>query len=395
MLAFRIRQIGSFLIVFGSLIGSVQADAWKRHVIDDSAAGADGVRLLDIDQDGKLDMATGGEEAGLVRAYLHPQFSRVKQRWPQVTVGNVPKPEDAVFCDLDQDGRFDLISCCEGSNKSVFVHWSPKDVGQLLTSSSWTTEAIPALVGQQAWMFCVPGQIDGIGGPDLIVGSKGENASISLLINPARSRELNSWQAIRLRDSGWIMSLQLHDMNQDGAIDILLSDRRGTRRGVYWLENPGVEKIRNPESWREHLIGGQDHEVMFLDRFDFDADGRPEILTATQQGQLLLFSDRDGKWSAETIELPKGFRRGKGVAAGDIDKDGSIDFAATTEDGSVAWYRNTEQGWQIVPISTRDGIKFDRAELIDLDGDGDLDLITCEERTGLGVIWYENPLLSQ
>ena len=395
LLAFRIRQIGSFLIVIGSLTTSTQAETWKRHVIDDSAEGADGVRLQDIDQNGKQDIATGWEEAGLVRAYLHPGFDRVQQRWPQVTVGKVPKPEDAVFCDLDQDGRFDLISCCEGRTKSVFVHWGPKDAGQLLTPSSWTTEAIPALAGQQQWMFCAPGQLDGVGGPDLIVGSKGKNASISLLINPETSRHLNEWQVIQLRDSGWIMSIQLHDMNDDGWVDILLSDRRGPRRGVYWLQNPGVEQVTNPEAWREHLIGGQDHEAMFLDRFDFDADGRPEILTATQQGQLLLFSYQDGNWSAQTIELPKGFRRGKGVAAGDIDKNGSVDFAVTTEDGSVAWYRNTERGWQVEPISTGDGIKFDRAELLDLDGDGDLDLLTCEERTKLGLIWYENPLLDQ
>jgi hypothetical protein len=30
-------------------------------------------------------------------------------------------------------------------------------------------------------------------------------------------------------------------------------------------------------------------------------------------------------------------------------------------------------------------------QLLALDGDGDLDVITCEERDQLGVIWYENP----
>ena len=29
--------------------------------------------------------------------------------------------------------------------------------------------------------------------------------------------------------------------------------------------------------------------------------------------------------------------------------------------------------------------------MIDLDGDGDLDLLTCEEVHDLGVFWYENP----
>ena len=41
---------------------------------------------------------------------------------------------------------------------------------------------------------------------------------------------------------------------------------------------------------------------------------------------------------------------------------------------------------------TIEGVKFDRIETIDLDGDGDLDVLTCEERDNLGVIWYENPL---
>ena len=42
-------------------------------------------------------------------------------------------------------------------------------------------------------------------------------------------------------------------------------------------------------------------------------------------------------------------------------------------------------------VSGPEGIKFDRIELLDLDEDGDLDIITCEEKAGLGVVWYENP----
>ena len=43
-------------------------------------------------------------------------------------------------------------------------------------------------------------------------------------------------------------------------------------------------------------------------------------------------------------------------------------------------------------ISGSDGVKHDLVELLDLDGDGDLDVLTCEERKNLGVFWYENPL---
>ena len=47
-------------------------------------------------------------------------------------------------------------------------------------------------------------------------------------------------------------------------------------------------------------------------------------------------------------------------------------------------------------ISGAPGIKFDLVRLLDLDGDGDLDVLTNEEqeaRTGLGVMWYENPAI--
>ncbi len=38
-----------------------------------------------------------------------------------------------------------------------------------------------------------------------------------------------------------------------------------------------------------------------------------------------------------------------------------------------------------------EGSKFDLIQAVNLDGDGDLDLLTCEERDNLGVFWYENP----
>ncbi len=52
----------------------------------------------------------------------------------------------------------------------------------------------------------------------------------------------------------------------------------------------------------------------------------------------------------------------------------------------------TEQHWAAHDISGAAGSKFDLIELIDLDADGDLDVVACEEVANLGVFWYENPL---
>ena len=47
--------------------------------------------------------------------------------------------------------------------------------------------------------------------------------------------------------------------------------------------------------------------------------------------------------------------------------------------------------WNTQAISGVRGSKFDLVQLLDLDGDGDLDVITTEEKSNLGVMWYENP----
>lgn len=53
----------------------------------------------------------------------------------------------------------------------------------------------------------------------------------------------------------------------------------------------------------------------------------------------------------------------------------------------------TENVWEPHKIAGIEGSKFDLVELLDLDGDGDLDVITCEEGENIGVIWYENPTI--
>ena len=104
-------------------------------------------------------------------------------------------------------------------------------------------------------------------------------------------------------------------------------------------------------------------------------------------------------WENHAFELPFGLPLGKSLAVGDIDLDGRVDVVSTNRGSEpakcVAWQTwegsPADRKWKENDIGGIEGAKFDLIELIDLDKDGDLDVVTCEEVAGLGLIWYENP----
>lgn len=386
--------------------------AWPRHTIDDSSLGADGVRLGDLDGDGLLDIASPWEQGGLVRVYLNPGVDGLRERWPAVTVGEVGDPEDAFFADLDGDGQLEVVSSCEGETRSIFVHWAPSDPAALLDSGAWTTEKLPRSEGEMAWMFAAFAQVDGTLGADLVAGGKGDGAEVGWFEAPASPRNLTDWIWHPLYKAGWIMTIRPNDIDGDGDVDVVATDRTGERRGALWLENPGPVQA-GTSKWVEHRIGlVDDHEAMHNAIADLDADGLDDVLVAVKGGPV-RFHRRTGRspiaWETYRIEMPPNTGSGKSIDAGDIDLDGQSDLVVACEhatEGKIGVFWMSHSGdpgasrWQAMSISGPEGFIYDLIELVDLDADGDLDVLTLEEKGPylaqgyegheLGVVWYEN-----
>ena len=242
------------------------------------------------------------------------------------------------LADVNGDGAMDVVSSTEGETRTLFVHWAPKTKDRYVDEAAWKTEALPASLDLARWMFALPMQIDGRHGVDFVAGAK---------------------------DAG-------HALSAD---------------------------------WKEWRIGpAGEYEAVFLTVADLDRDWLDDMLIAVRGGPLRYhrrtkFSP--AAWETHAIELPPNTGTGKSVAVGDIDLDGKPDIVFSCEnafDGKagVMWmsYRKaaTDAPWDGHPISGPQGVKFGLVKLLDLDGDGGLDVLTCEERDNLGVIWYENPL---
>jgi len=391
---------GLLIALICSLASPILAEhegPWNRHTIDNGSRGADGVRLGDINGDGLQDIVTGWEEGGIVRLYLNPGPEKAKDKWPAVTVGPAKNVEDAVLVDLDNDGTMDVVSSCEGKTKTMFVHWGPEDKTKLLDEDAWVTEPIPATAGKQMWMYCLPkGPRRSDGAFVLHVGSKGKDAAFGSLISGENPRDLDEWTYLRFSDVGWIMSIQ-HYRNEAFDYDfVLMTDRRGPTRGVYRISDHDLEPDEIQQDEAEYMFA---HAVPHP-----NDDLYTLIAVATRNGFVQLYDDLQSQRSfGAPIHVPNpfGVKQGKAVAIGRLDKDQHSDLVVSFNTQSqkdkpgVVWIKvlpdKDPKDWPAYDISGLKGKKFDRIELIDLDGDGDLDVLTCEEADNLGVIWYENP----
>ena len=168
-----------------------------------------------------------------------------------------------------------------------------------------------------------------------------------------------------------------------------------------WVENPG-SALAQVREWVNHSIGGDGREVMFMTMVDMDKDKLLDVLVAVKPQDLMYFQRKTidpQSWESFTIKFPDNTGSAKAVNVTDIDMDGKLDIIFSCEESSeksgVMWMSHSknimDNVWDAHEISGSRGTKFDLVELLDLDGDVDMDVITCEEKENLGLFWYENP----
>jgi hypothetical protein len=380
---------------------------WQLRTIASGWRGADGVDLGDVNGDGRSDVTSGWEQGGVVTVSVRPEV--VTEPWPTVTIASrLHMVEDAVFADMDGNGGLDVVTACEC--RRVTIHFGPDDRSRILDPTAWSSVVVAASADLQRWIKVAVADIDGDGRTDIVGGGKASPATVGWFRAPDDPRDGSAWAYAAVSEVAWTMSLIAHDADGDLDPDVVLSDRLPVRRpdgtvrydlrGSRWLENPGAGA-----GWTNHPIGFAGGEHKFLEIADVDGDGAAEILEgASGEGYNTSFVRRHAgdwlRWTATPIPQPERVGRYQDVATGDLDLDGDLDLAFSyshAEGGlsGVAWLSARGDGtWQRGEISGPPGTKYDNLVLEDIDGDGDLDVLTSEQVEQLGVIWFENPVRS-
>jgi len=369
--------------------GSIANDApWPMHAIDSRFRGGNGIGAADVDGDGFTDYVTNYEFDQRYEIAFHPgSGDHVREPWP-TTTAFVPvpldkledgiNPESADFGDVDGDGAIDVVA------------------GQ-----GWGE--LPTWEGSQ------PG-IRVIWGP-----------------GAERARDPAAWQdggrIPATIDRGHFHWVRTYDVNGDGLDDIVYGGRvhggsaialavpaaerqdpgNGMRAGLGWIEAPADPARRRDLSlWTVHAIDPAQWSGHGFAFADLDDDGDADIVDANadfdteEEDETIHWYENPGTgsdaqrrpWRYHEIERRSDFDGKPQIGAGDLDGDGDVDVVTATRE-EILWYRNA--GGSPPAFERVNIVKDPRTRwftrpirLVDIDQDGRLDIfgmLVHEDRT--------------
>ena len=171
------------------------------------------------------------------------------------------------------------------------------------------------------------GDVDGDGDIDLCGPVDGQQ--IAWWANPGDGSA--SWTAHQVGQtpSKHADRFYVADLDGDGNPDIVTSVANGTDTGVYWFEAPD-----NPVTgaWTRHTVATLD-STNSMDVADMDGDGDIDIIPAEHFGSRRIFAyenvDSASSWTAHQVDTGKESHLGARVS--DLDGDGDLDIV------SIAW----------------------------------------------------------
>jgi hypothetical protein len=307
------------------------------------------VQFLDLDGDGKREIVATEMSYGYVMT------GRPSNRQTSVLdiVADIPHPAHTAAFDLDKDGRMDLLvadlgSFLPGDHQKGGLAWLRR-----LDDNSYGVfelNGFPRVADVEA------GDFNGDGKPDLLVAAFGWRTTgfIGLLTNRTIDYAHPAFDTARIDErTGAIHAIPI-DLNKDGKLDFV-------------------------------ALISQQHETVAA----YLNDGAGGFKTET------IYAAPHPNWGSSGIELV------------DFDGDGDIDVLMTNGDSfddfilkpyhGIQWLEN-EGHYPFTPHPLAPLAGAHRALAVDLDGDGDLDVVASAnialvkegvERTLPSIVWLE------
>jgi hypothetical protein len=276
---------------------------------------------------------------------------------------------DAKAGDVDGDGDTDLV---------VAMEWAPVQV--LLNDGRGRFTADPSRIPQTTHDHeeAALADLDGDGDLDLAIVSE-DDRTAELWLNDGSGRfAVAAFEAAAGAIGNGIIAV---DVDADGDLDLVAANADGDRL----LRNDGAARFTHD---REALprVDGISQDVI---AGDVDGDGDADLVFGKENGARLVLNDGRGRFAlASAAQWPALADETRKVGLGDIDSDGDLDlylantrFTRPQGDAQDRLLLNDGRGHFTDATATHlppDAQNGFHGDLHDLDGDGDLDLLSAD-----------------
>ena len=257
------------------------------------------------------------------------------------------------------------------------ILWSDHDITDITSTTGSVNSAMSA-------------DVDGDGDADVLSSAGGWYENLGREPGSGGSW---SYHTIAMSPNA-VDSVYAVDIDGDGDVDAVSADF-GTAM-VMWYENLDG----SGGSWSTHTISTAATAAWSVFAIDIDGDGDSDVVLASYQiapststTTISWYENLDGSggsWSFHQIyNAASGARSVHGI---DVDGDGDIDvLSAAYFDGNIAWYDNLDgsgASWSFHQIYNIGGGAYSVIGT-DLDGDGDVDVLSASETSGV-IALHEN-----
>ncbi|MDP6064806.1 MAG: VCBS repeat-containing protein [SAR202 cluster bacterium] len=294
--------------------------------------------IADINGDGKPEIVTIDNINGSVLWFEFDGDPRDAASWSQhyICHEDLPGAYDVAVSDYDGDGEMEIVAS-SWVKGNMFAYFDRQD-------GEWVKSIVDEGVKETRMVRAV--DMNGNGRPDFIGTASGSDL-LAWYENPGDPYN-HTWPRHIIDTPKRPNKGQPVDMDGDGGLDLVMAIRGDDSvKGV--LETPGAQIVwyerMGPDSWTKHVIADEFHQASEAVAADVDGDGQMEVVATAwgANGRVALFKHRGdprGPWDMQILKSP--WSKAAQPIIVDLDGDGLLDIVACAERGSneLRWWRN-------------------------------------------------------
>jgi hypothetical protein len=328
-----------------------------------------------------------------------PEDPYVQSNWKFDRIIRTGSSEGIGVGDIDGDGDLDLTAGDmteqdKDISRQVYWHENPGSINQ-----EWVKHFVGNAINAADRLEIA--DLNGDGKPDIAISEEmypGLEPAANILFFTNPGSKDGQWKRNTLFTGFSVNNLDAGDIDKDGDIDLVSCEHKGKEYRLLILKNDGKGNftLQIPDKGHESHLGTR--------LADLDSDGDPDMVSIAWDHHKFLHVWRNDAVKSDILwkhlstkkgDLPptNGGQQQTSCLVTDLDKDGFQDFVITdrTVAPSVLWYRYNKGKWDTYAIdNTILRIEAGNA-ILDVDRDGDLDIIFPGESRSNEIWWWENP----